>query len=237
MTFILHALRANTAGRAARHRAIRKIGEQLMCRYRNLDTWLELMEYNDAKELRRQAGRRNLGAALWHIYRTHGAADIAVCLSQYRVRKHVGALRVWADGACTGERVRVERLIHNIRCLVVYIRLIAKPEEVARGDKRKREDLRRRALWRVCAVLVRIYKQDKQQQILDERATQREGKVCAHTRNVDRLTPMGGVTYDETRRRGERIKQDEMYKTHRWPRRDKHGPTLVRMLHHAWGIT
>ena len=124
-----------------------------------------------------------------------------------------------------------------MRCRVVYIRLIAKPEEAVRGDKSKREEQRRRALWRVCAVLVRIYKQDKQQRILDERAKQREGKVCAHTRNVDRLTPKGGVTYDETRRRGERIKQDEVYKTNRWPRRDKHGPTLVRMLQHAWGIT
>ena len=163
--------------------------------------------------------------------------EITTCLSQYKERTYEGALAAWVDGACKEERARVERLLHNMRCLAVYIRLIAKPEEEVRKDKDKKDGLRRKALWRICATLVRIYKQDKQQRILDERAKQREGKVCACTRNVDRLTPKGGVTYDETQRRGERIKQDEVYKVNRWPQRDKHGPTLVWILHHVWGIT
>ena len=36
-----------------------------------------------------------------------------------------------------------------------------------------------------------------------------EGLVCAHTRNVGRLKPKGGVTYDETKRYRKRIEETE----------------------------
>ena len=77
----------------------------------------------------------------------------------------------------------------------------------------------------------------QQQQMLQDRAHARIGLVCANTRNVNRLAPKGGVMYDETRRNKPRIKVDDLYTTHRWPRRDKCGPTLARLLQHAWGIT
>ena len=51
-------------------------------------------------------------------------------------------------------------------------------------------------------MLVRIYKNEVQGNTLRERAKRWGEKVCAHTRNVGRLAPKGGVTYDETKRRG-----------------------------------
>ena len=89
----------------------------------------------------------------------------------------------------------------------------------------------------MCISIVQIYKNDKHTGILTDRAAARDGLICAHTRNVGRLTPKGDVTYDETRRNKTRIRVDEIYKTHRWPRRDKCGPTLANLLHHIWGIT
>ena len=82
-----------------------------------------------------------------------------------------------------------------------------------------------------------VYKQAKQNEMLHKRAVTREGLVCAHTRNVGRLKPKGGVTYDETKRYRKRIEKTEVYKTNRWPRRDKCGPTLVVLLYQTWDIT
>ena len=58
-----------------------------------------------------------------------------------------------------------------------------------------------------------------------------------YTVNVGRLTPKGGVVYRTGRVNTARIKDTEMYKTHRWPRRDKAGPTLAGILHDLWEIT
>ena len=95
----------------------------------------------------------------------------------------------------------------------------------------------REAKWRICALLVREYKNNKQRDMLDKRKELRGDRVCSRTINVGRLTPKGGVVYREGRVNTARIKDTEMYKTHRWPRRDKTGPTLAGILHDLWEIT
>ena len=101
----------------------------------------------------------------------------------------------------------------------------------------ERREKKRKALWSICAALVREYKQRKQEQTLEDRKKRRLGRVCANTRNIGRLGPKGGVRYDETRRNRQRVQVEDMYILKRWPRRDKDGPTLVRTLHYLWGIT
>ena len=101
----------------------------------------------------------------------------------------------------------------------------------------RREDEKQRARWRICAMLVRIHKGDKQRGMLEERRRMRVGLVCANTRDVGRVTARGGVVYDETRRNAPRIQVHDKYKVKRWPRRDKCGPTLVDLLHHMWDVT
>ena len=76
-----------------------------------------------------------------------------------------------------------------------------------------------------CAY-ISIYKEDKQKETIQKRLRERKGLVCANTRDVERVMPRGGVTYDETQRRGTRIKDEDMYRMmKRWPRRDKCGRT------------
>ena len=63
-------------------------------------------------------------------------------------------------------------------------------------------------------------------------------KLHAIRAQTARLPGEGGVTYDETKRRGAYTKEDEMIRgLHRWPYRDKCGPAMVALLHHTWDIT
>jgi len=128
----------------------------------------------------------------------------------------------------------VGRIKHAMRCLICYIKMVYRPSQLA---KQEYEMNKRKAKWNICAYLVRTHKQAKHEKVLEERANRRMGKICAHTRNINRLKPKGGVSYDETKRHQPHIKQHETYKTNKWPRRDKIGPTLLHLLHHAWDIT
>ena len=146
-----------------------------------------------------------------------------------------------------GEEQKVERrdeqeivgdIIHAMKCLIMYIRLEVRVLQRQEDEKAKQLERRRRAKWLVCAAIVRAYKEQKQNTMLQERAQQREGRVCSRTRNVGRVTPMGGVVYDETTRRGKRLPAHLVCKqrSNRWPLRDKCGPTLVRTLFHVWNV-
>ena len=131
------------------------------------------------------------------------------------------------------------RILHATTCMVAYVRTVVQPMKRAREEEEVRCRGIERARWRICALLVRDLRQRKQQAVLDARKAKgaRAGLVCANTRNVGRLAPRGGVVYNETRRNRERIQASEVYVLRRWPRRDKCGPTLARLLHYLWGIT
>ena len=119
----------------------------------------------------------------------------------------------------------------------MYICTVLRPAACEQKEEQLRVKQRRHKTWLKWSRIWMLYKQQRQQEMLSERAKAREGLVCAQTRNVGRLGPKGGVTYDETRRYRARIEDTVLYRTHRWPRRDKCGPTLVGLLHHTWGIT
>ena len=85
-----------------------------------------------------------------------------------------------------------ERMTHAIRCLVVYARVVTRPVKRAREKEEAKVGRRRKALWRICALLVREYKQSRQEDALYTRKREREGLVCGNTRNVGRLGPKGG---------------------------------------------
>ena len=142
----------------------------------------------------------------------------------------------WVDKVHTKEEI-TSRIKHAIITLGMYVRIVVRPQERRKTQELEEMQRKQKAKWNICAYLVNTYKNSVQQRILEERAEERRGLVCANTRNVGRLTPKGGVTYDETKRHKHRIKDDEYYRTHRWPRRDKCGPTLARLLHYAWGTT
>ena len=159
-----------------------------------------------------------------------------------RVRYYVGAVERWVDEVHEGEAHTgaqlVKRIVHAVHAMRMYTVYVTRPAASVLHAKREAEKRKKHARWLICARLVCIYKGDTQKETIQRRLREREGLVCAHTRDIGRVTPRGGVTYDETKRRGNRIKDDEMYgMMKRWPRRDKCGPTMIGILHHAWGIT
>ena len=142
----------------------------------------------------------------------------------------------WVDEVHKDEAI-AHRVTHAILTLGTYVRLVVRPQERRKKQELEKVKRKQNARWKICAYLVQTYKNSVQQRTLEERADARKGLVCANTRNVGRLTPKGGVAYDENKRHTRRIKDDEYYRTHRWPRRDKCGPALAGLLHHLWGIT
>ena len=82
-----------------------------------------------------------------------------------------------------------------MKCLEIYVKRISKPRQLAAAEVVALNARRKKAKWRICAYLVRLYKQDKQTAILTDRATHRAGLVSASTRNVGRLAPKKGVVY------------------------------------------
>ena len=199
--------------------------------YHDVDAWMELIERKEAHHAKKREARKRIGNILWGIYRDpHKRGLVEYTPTTAHDKTRVGALEVWVEKA-RGDEHLTHRITHAMRCVFTYTRLITRPIE-------SKKERRARARWEICAMLVRIYKDGKQRDMLRERAERRGERVCARTRNVGRLAPKGGVTYDETKRRGAYTKEDEMIRgLHRWPYRDKCGPAMVALLHHTWDIT
>ena len=237
MRLVIMSLKHNTAGRRQRRAGLRRIGQVLMNIYKDENavmTWLERSErMQQEQERKRGVARRCIRRQLWLILRTKRGA-----LDALKDEVSVGPVERWVDAVHEGKGTRVEeRLRHAMRCLIVYVREVTRPTEKRGRERRAEAERKRHAKWMVCAVLVRIYKQQKQKEVLQQRAESRVGLVCASTRNVGRLGPKGGIKYDETKRHKAHIKDTEVYRAHRWPRRDKCGAALVDMLHHVWDVT
>ena len=195
----------------------------------------------EERQRRKTEARKRIRRILWQIYIRGEERERLRELVMPTPGEWVGPVERWADEVHyegEGER-RVnhamttrlgDRVGHATKCLITYVAAVMRPAV----SEREREELQLKrvagAKRRICAILVREYKQKKQQQLLDERARARGGLVCANTRNVSRLAPKGGVRYDETRRYRARIQVGDVYTLKRWPRRDKCGPTLVKVL-------
>lgn len=198
-----------------------------------------------ARQSTRRDVRRRIGNILWNIYKNDEERER---LRNLKPLEWVGTIERWVDKVHyeDGDEGRTTyamttavttRILHAMKCMITYVRMVVRPALRVKELEVREEARLRHAKWRICALLVREYKQRKQTQMLEDRSKAREGLVCAHTRNVGRLAPKGGVVYDETRRNKARIQVGDMYTLRRWPRRDKCGPTLVNVLHHLWGIT
>ena len=252
MTLIYAALKRNAVRRRntryARRRAMRQIGAKLVTLARHEVSRRMGEQWREERQERKQVTRGKLRRVLlWDIYRGETKARVHSIRDEMRM-VHVGAVERWVDGVHyveeSGTRehraMTIElgpRILHATKCMVAYIRLAMHP--VIR--EKEREEMRcakiKMAKWRICALLVRSYRQGVQQSVLDARALARAGLVCANTRYIGRIMPKGGVVYDETRRNRARIQVSEVYNMKRWPRRDKCGPALTQLLYYLWDIT
>ena len=230
----MHASR-RVVGRYARRRALRQIGAILVVLYRDEESRRVGERRREARRRERAEARRKIRGVLWDIYiRREKRRQLA---ELPREDQWVGPVERWVDAVHEEGGDLAYRIKHAIRCMQMYVRVSLRPQRREREARVRKQEEKRRARWRICAMLVRIHKGEKQRGMLDERRRVRAGLVCANTRDVGRVTARGGVVYDETRRNAPRIQVHDKYKVKRWPRRDKCGPTLVVTLHYLWGIT
>ena len=71
----------------------------------------------------------------------------------------------------------VQRILHGMKCMECYMRWIVKPQQRELKEHILSEQRKKRARWRICAILTAIHKQSIQETTLKNRASQREGLV------------------------------------------------------------
>ena len=235
---IFMSLRANTAGRYARRRALRRIGAVLIDLYRDSNIRLMARWASHVHRVNRHQARVRINCVLWEIYHDPVLRGL-VATERYGEpdTTTVHPIERWVDQVHHDiDDHIVPRIIHAMRCLISYVSLVTRPVQRRHAQQQQRardiEKARRTLLKR--AYSIPIYKNELQQEELRLRATRRLGLVCANTRQAGSIIRQ---SYDESQRRGKRIESTEVYRLHRWPRRDKCGPTLVGLLYHIWGIT
>ena len=223
-----HYAKSKKRDRRAHKRALRHIGAELVSRYRAHKR--DLQEERRVRECRRERVRRRLRRTIWGL--VHEQREMVLIMQveysnaqEEKREREVGAIEKWVDRVHHAEggvdSMLASRIMHAVMCLAAYVVRVSKVDEQEKRERRReaaRERNRRRMRW---TSLMRYYREQKQREILQSRLDHRGDRVCASTRNVGRLRPKGGVTYDETKRHETRIKEMEYYRVIRWPRRDK----------------
>ena len=231
---IFTAIKHNTTGKWARRRALRRIGAMLIHRYRDEATRENTRTHNRRHREEKRKLRWKLRRVLWGIYYDPVTYMLLATEERPKAEWIVGAVEQWVDKAHEKGKL-VYRIKHAMRCLQMYIHTVARPRERACREKENKQRTVKAARQRLLRRAYSIYKNELQLQMLEDRAEQRRGLVCAHTRQADKVVR---VYYSETtEHRGRRILETEMYRLNRWPRRDKCGPALVELLYYVWGIT
>ena len=122
---------------------------------------------------------------------------------------------------------------------MAYARWVARPAARAAERERKvmEDHMRRRrgARYRIARLLWGIARQERAAAAAAERVAHRGGRPAYRTRSLGASVPPANL--DETRRRGpNRVQADVDYRLMRWPRRDKLGWVVVRLLRDSLGI-
>ena len=124
-------------------------------------------------------------------------------------------------------------IIHGIACCFAHIRLIQKPLREKTERQQCAQHKKTAARKKIATYLLKLHRQQLQQEAVQARLTHRQGKVSANTRTIQATQR---INYAEIRFRNKpSIRKDELYQMLRaWPRRDKIGPVLAQHHpHHA----
>ena len=135
---------------------------------------------------------------LWGIY--YDPVTYMLLATEERP-KPAGAIEIWVDGAHEKGNL-LHRIKHAVRCLQLYIYTVTRPAAKIREKEEEGRHRIKEARQRLFKRAYIIYKNELQRRMLEERAEQRRGLVCASTRQAPKITR---VRYDETARRGNRI--------------------------------
>ena len=146
-----------------------------------------------------------------------------------------GTVEAWFEE----ERDLGTRVASATRALVAYTRWVARP--AARAEervRRAREDCMRRrrgARYRIARLLWGVVRKERAEVAAANRVASRGDRPAYRTRSLGADVPPANL--DETRRRGpNKVRAGVDYCLMRWPRRDKLGWTVVRLLRDSLGI-
>ena len=125
------------------------------------------------------------------------------------------------------------------RSLVAYARWVARPaaraEERVRRAREDRMRRRRGARYRIARLLWGVVRKERAEVAAANRVASRGDRPAYRTRSLGAGVPPANL--DETRRRGpNKVQAGVDYCLMRWPRRDKLGWAVVRLLRDSLGI-
>ena len=131
------------------------------------------------------------------------------------------------------------RVASATRALVAYVRWVARPtaraEEQGRKEREDHARRRRGARYRIARLLWGAARRRRAEAAAADRVAHRGDRPAYRTRSLGASGPPANL--DETRRRGpNRMRAEVHYRLVRWPRRDKLGWTVVRLLRDSLGI-
>ena len=130
------------------------------------------------------------------------------------------------------EREIHTRLLHATRAMILYTRMIVRPQQKIEEQKRIQAEQKRwsirRARYRIARILWNIAREERNTLQAAQRTANRGDNPSYRTRSLRTTTR---INLDETKRQGKnRIKNHTLYKLTRWPHRDKTGWEVVRLL-------
>ena len=131
------------------------------------------------------------------------------------------------------ERDLGTRVASATRALVAYARWVARPaaraEEQVRRAREDRARRRRGARYRIARLLWGVVRRGRAEAAAADRVAHRGDRPAYRTRSLGAGVPPANL--DETRRRGpNKVHAGVDYCLMRWPRRDKLGWKVVRLL-------
>ena len=137
------------------------------------------------------------------------------------------------------ERDLGTRVAGATRAVVAYARWVARPaartEEQERRAREDRARRRRGARYRIARLLWGVVRRERAAVAAADRVANRGDRPAYRTRSLGAGVPPANL--DETRRRGpNKVHAGVDYRLMRWPRRDKLGWTVVRLLRDSLGI-
>ena len=119
---------------------------------------------------------------LWGIY--YDPVTYMLLATEERP-KPAGAIEIWVDGAHEKGNL-LHRIKHAVRCLQLYIHTVTRPAAKIREKEEEGRHRIKEARQRLFKRAYSIYKNELQRRMLEERAEQRRGLVCASIQLQDK---------------------------------------------------
>ena len=178
MRMVFTVIKHNTTGKRARRRALRRIGAELIDRYRDVEIREAQVAQNAAHRDNKRKARWRVRRTLWQIYLDPVTHMLLATEERPHESPRVGSIERWVETS-KAERGLQGKVQHAVQCLQQYTILVTRPREKVCREKEIRQQTVKAARQRLLRRAYSIYKKELQLQMLEDRAEQRRGLVCS----------------------------------------------------------